>query len=82
MHAALLITGTTIALLLLLDGVATIASARYFERRQKILRMTVEAPQGLDKHKYLLINRVIAGLCTIGACAVVVFWISQFTSLY
>lgn len=61
------------AILFFLDGATTIISPKYFERRQKFFRMTVKAPAHTNAQKYYFINRIIAGLCAVGAGFVVVY---------
>ena len=68
------------ASVLLLDGIVAIISTRHFERRQRFFRMAVKAPPHVDEQKYNLINRILAGLSSIGAGCVVLYWIFQYVS--
>jgi hypothetical protein len=70
----------SIALLLFLDGIATIVSMRHYERRRRFFRMAEKAPAHVDKRTYHLINRVLAGLGSFGAGSVILYWIWQYLS--
>ena len=67
-----------LAAVLFLDGIWCIVSARHYEHRQKFFRMTAKAPANLDAQKYHLVSRVIAGLGSMGAGCVVLYWIWEF----
>lgn len=64
-----------LAAALFLDGIGCIVSTNHYERRQKFFRWTVKAPANLDAQKYHLVSRVFAGLCSMGAGCVVLYWI-------
>ena len=67
-----------LAAALFLDGIGSIVSTRHYERRQKFFRMIVKAPANLDAQKYHLVSRVIAGLGSMGAGCVVLYWIWEY----
>jgi hypothetical protein len=67
-----------LAAALFFDGIGSIVSTRHYESRQNFFRMTVKAPENLDAPKYYLISRVIAGLGSMGAGCVVLFWIWEY----
>ncbi len=80
MSAIVLVILGVLASVLLIDGVATMLSARHFERRQRFFGMEVKAPAHVDEQKYKLINRMLAGLSSYGAGSVVLYWIYQYVS--
>jgi len=78
MSAFLPIVLSILALSFLSHGVATIWSARYFQRWQKVVGLWAPAPPTVNERKYYLINRIIAGLCSVGCGVIVVSWILQY----
>lgn len=80
MNSVVIVMLGALALALFLDGIGCVISIRHFERRQRFFRMTVKAPANLDAAKYSLINRAFAGLCSMGAGSVVLYWIYQYVS--
>ena len=67
-----------LAAVFIYDGIGCIVSMRHYERRQRFFRMTVKAPPNLDAQKYHMVSRVYAGLCSMGAGCVVLYWIWEY----
>ncbi len=80
MSTVIIVVLAILACTLFLDGIICVVSTRHFERRQRFFRLAAKAPANLDTHKYMLTNRIIAGLSSMGAGCVVLYWIYQYVA--
>jgi hypothetical protein len=67
-----------LATILFFDGIGSIVSMQHYERRQRFFRITVKAPANLDAKRYDLVSRIFAGICSVGAGCVVLYWIYEY----